>query len=246
MRLGGRMRLAVRREGTSGALRMIARRAVRPLLCSEDHVWYALDLTVERPRVPLASGLQLRRVEETDSEVLEQIANVTARECRLRIRAGHDVWGVLEAERVLFSCTIFRGEAPAMAGVGGRVRLAPGTVCLEDSITVPDARRREIASAAVLAVLEALAAQGTRCVVTKVAVDNVPTRRGAEKLGFEGVAVMRLRRRGLSSRTWLEEVEGSRAHTVVRQIAEGLGIASRPERRRPAPREGPAVEQPHA
>jgi RimJ/RimL family protein N-acetyltransferase len=246
MSLDGRIRLAVRREGTSGALHMIARRAARPLICSEDHVWYACDLTAERPRVPLAAGQELRRVGEGESEVLEQIPNVTARECRRRIRSGHDVWAVLDEGRVLFSCTIFRGEAPAVAGAGGRVRLAPETVCLEDSMTAPDARRREIASTAVLSVLQALTAQGARWVITKVAVDNVPTRRGAEKLGFEGVAVMHLRRTGPRSRTWLDEVNGAGAHTILSQIEEGLGITSRRERRRAAPQGRPVAEQPHA
>ncbi len=246
MRLDGRIGLAVRREGASGALRLIARGAARPLICSEDHIWYACDLTAERPRVSLAAGQELRRVGEAESEVFEQIPNVTAGECRRRIRAGHDVWTVIEEGRVLFSCTIFRGEAPAVAGAGGRVRLAAGTVCLEDSMTAPDARRREVASAALLAVLQTLAAQDARWVITKVAVDNVATRRGAEKLGFEGVAVMHLRRIGPRSRTWLDEVDGAGAHTVVRQIEWGLGIVSHPERRHAVPQVGPAAEQPHA
>jgi len=169
---------------------------------------------------------------------------VTARECRRRIRAGHDVWAVLDEGTVLFSCTIFRGSAPAVAGRNGRVHLVPGTVCLEDSMTAPDARRREIASAAVLAVLDALAAQGARWMITKVAIDNAPTRRGAEKLGFEAVAVMRLRRIGPRSRRSLNEIPGARA-SIVRQIEEGLGITSRPERRHAAAQGRAAAEQPH-
>ena len=244
MPLDGRIRLAVRREGAFGALRIIAGRAARLLTCSEDHIWYACNLTAARPSVPLAPGQQLRRVGEGEGEVLAQIPNLTARECRRRIRAGHDVWAVLDEGRVLFSCTIFRGAAPAIAGTDGRVRLAPDTVCLEDSMTAPDARRREIASAAVLAVLNALAARGARWMITKVAVDNVPTRRGAEKLGFEAVAAMHLRRIGPRSRRSLNVIPGAGAQSVGRQIEEGLGITSRPERRHAAA-QGRAAEQPH-
>ena len=44
MSLDGRIRLAVRREGAGGALRLIAGRAARLALCSEDHVWFVRDL----------------------------------------------------------------------------------------------------------------------------------------------------------------------------------------------------------
>ena len=88
MPLDGRIRLAVRREGTFGALRIIAGRAARTLTCSEDHVWYACDLTAERPSVPLAPAQELRRVGEGEPEALAQIPNVTARECRRRFNTS--------------------------------------------------------------------------------------------------------------------------------------------------------------
>jgi len=246
MSLGGRIRLAVRREGAAGALRLIAGRAVRLATCSEDHVWYVRDLAAQGPCIALARGLELRRISSAESEVLAQIPNVTAGESRRRIEAGHDLWAVLEGEGVLFSCSIFRGQAPAMAAPEGWLPLPRDTVCLEDSMTAPAARRQEIASAAISGVFEALAREGKRFLVTKVAVDNVPTRRAAEKMGFEAFALMRFRRVGARARSSLEEVEGARDGALRRQLEEGLGIGRARETKRAAPPDRAAAEPPHA
>jgi len=246
MSLDGRIRLAVRREGVGGALRLIVGRGARLAVCSEDHVWYVRDLASQRPHVPLAPGLELRRLGSAESEVLAQIPNVTASESRMRIEAGHDLWAVLEGQSVLFSCSIFRGQVPAIAAPEGWLPLPRDTVCLEDSMTAPAARRQEIASAAVSGVFDALAREGRRFLLTKVAVDNVPTRRAAEKMGFEALALMRFRRVGPFARTSLKEVEGARRAALRGQIEQGLGIAPRSERQWAAPPDRAAAAPPHA
>ena len=110
----------------------------------------------------LASELTLRRALEPDLPLLDQLPTTSPVEARVRIDAGHDLWIVLEGDRPLFSCWIFRGRTPTIAAPGGQLPLPADTVCLEDSVTVAAARGRGIAPAAWAAIADALAAGGAR------------------------------------------------------------------------------------
>ena len=107
---------------------------------------------------------------------------------------------------------------PAIAAPGGQLQLSAGTVCLEDSVTAAPARGRGIGPAAWSAIADALGDEGQRHIITKVAVDNVPSRRAVEKAGFDAVALMHFRRFGPRSRTWVDVLDRDRGIS----IAEGL------------------------
>jgi GNAT superfamily N-acetyltransferase len=205
-----RTQRALRRYGVRGALRRAWERAWRHLLLSESHVWYELDPAGARPKPPLAQGLTLRRAREPDLPLLDQLDTISPVEARVRIDEGNDLWLVLEGGRPLFSCWIFRGRTPAIAAPGNQLPLRMDTVCLEDCVTAAAARGRGIAPAAWAAIANVLADEGQHHVITKVGVDNAPSRRAVEKAGFEPVALMQFRRRGPISRTSVKVLDAKR------------------------------------
>ena len=216
-----RLRRAFRRYGVRGALRAAWARIWGHVALSESHVWYELDPVGARPQRSLPQNLTLRRGDEPDLPLLDELPTVSPVEARVRIRDGNDLWLVLEDGRPLFSCWIFRRLTPVIAAPGGQLQLQAGTVCLEDSVTAAPARGRGIGPAAWSAIADALADEGQRHIITKVAVDNAPSRRAVEKAGFDAVALMHFRRIGPRSRTRVEVLDGNRGSF----IAESLGAA---------------------
>jgi RimJ/RimL family protein N-acetyltransferase len=103
---------------------------------------------------------------------------------------------VREHGKPAFACTIFRERTPTIAARGGWLDLPADTVCLEDSGTSPDFRGRGVAPGAWTAIADALAERGFKTMLTKVAIDNEPSRRAVVKAGFGEAADMRLRRLG--------------------------------------------------
>jgi GNAT superfamily N-acetyltransferase len=95
-------------------------------------------------------------------------------------------------------------------------------VCLEDSVTAPLARGRGVAPAAWSAIADELAGEGVRRMITKVRVDNLPSRKAVEKVGFEGVALMHFKRIGPLRRTSVRRLEERRG----RYFAEALDPGS--------------------
>jgi RimJ/RimL family protein N-acetyltransferase len=163
----------VARHGVGGTGRLLAAKAVEQAYLREEHVWYELDLGSERPRPALAPGLRLeKRPAAADAET----------------------WHVCEGDREAFSCWIYRVRTPVLAAPQGWLTLPAGTVCLEDSVTQPDFRGQGIAPAAWSAIADALAAEDVLRIVTKVAVDNAPSRKAVTKAGFVEVALQRLTR----------------------------------------------------
>jgi GNAT superfamily N-acetyltransferase len=223
-----RARLMLRRDGALGVVRRVAKRAWSYAVLFEDHVWFVLDTDAERPRPSLAPGLTLTRPASPDHSLLKQSASVAPREAAARIAAGNDLWLVLEGDCLLFSCWIFRDRTPVIAASDGQLRLPSDTVCQEDSETVPAARGAGIAPAAWAAIADAVAAEGKRWIITKVTVENTPSRRAVEKAGFEAVALMHFRRRGRRSRTWLEQIEGPRASYFAERVGPGLTAGHTP------------------
>lgn len=199
-----RGRNAIRRYGVSGTLKRVWELTSADPVLRESHVWYSLDPAADRPPRDLAPELALRAGTVADLSLLTTLETIAPEEGDKRLREGHDWWLVLEGDRALFSCWIFRGQTPASAAPGGHVALPEGTVCLEDSVAHADARGRGIAPATWTTVAARLAAEGKRQMITKVAVENTPSRRAVEKIGFASVAIMHYRRFGPFSRTSLE------------------------------------------
>ncbi len=224
-----KVRLALRSDGLGGTVRRVARRGGAYLALSESHIWFALDLSAERPRPPLAPELTLVRAEKQDLRLLEQLRTLLPGEARARIDAGNELWLVLDGDHLLFSSWLFRGQTPVMAAPGGQLPLPSDIVCMEDSEAAPAARGRGIGAAALAAVADGPAAEGKHWVITKITPDNKSSQRLAEKVGFEAVALMRFRRRGPRSRTWLEPLDAPGASSFVERVGPGLidGRASR-------------------
>ncbi len=116
---------------------------------------------------------------------------------------------MVEGQTAAFSCWVFHGRAPVLAARGGWLALPPGVVCLEDSVTNPDYRGRGIAPAAWGGIAATLHARGLTSLITKVAVDNAPSRKACLKAGFVEVGTMRLTRVGPRYRVVVEDPSGA-------------------------------------
>jgi RimJ/RimL family protein N-acetyltransferase len=91
-------------------------------------------------------------------------------------------------------------------------------VCLEDSVTVEDYRGKSIAPAAWSGIADTLERTGVRSIVTKIEESNLSSRKTVSKAGFEEIATMRFRRRGLSSSTTVEAGEGAAAAWLAEKL----------------------------
>jgi RimJ/RimL family protein N-acetyltransferase len=217
-----RARLMLRRDGVRGSLRRAAKRAVGYVALREHHVWLMVDLQADRPKPRLAPELTLMRPGSSDLPLLGQLTTVMPREAATRIAAGNDLWVVLDEGRVLFSLWVFRERTPAIAAPGGLLTLPRDIVCIEDIEVVAAARGRGLAPAAYAAIFDAVSAEGADWVLIKVAADNAPSLRAAEKAGFQAVARMHFGRVGPRSRTSLEPFDGPLASLFAERVGPGL------------------------
>jgi GNAT superfamily N-acetyltransferase len=211
-------RRAVRLRGSRGALVWAWQVAWSRVVLIETYLWYELDPMSERPRRALQSGLILRRGHVGDLAMLAELKTVSPDEARIRLEGGNDLWLVLDGDQLLFSCWIFRWRAPVHAAAGGEIGLADAMVCLEDSVTTPAARGRGVAPAAGSAIADVLADEGQRRMITKVTVDNLPSRKAAEKIGFEPVAIMHFKRIGPLRRTSVRALDEGRGRYFVEML----------------------------
>jgi ribosomal protein S18 acetylase RimI-like enzyme len=208
---------ALRRNGFAGTMAIGGRRMRGVVHLAEEHVWYGLSLGGELPSRPLPDGFELIRATLDDLALAAQVDKEPQHAAEV-LAAGHDLWLVRSGDRAAFSCWTYRGSAPALAARGGWFALPPGTVCMEDSVTNPEFRGMGIAPAAWVGLAEALAADGVQTIVTKVAVDNVPSRKACEKAGFQEIAIMHLRRLGLRRRVSFDEIRGKAGKLLVQSF----------------------------
>jgi len=193
----GRLQRALKRRGLSETLGLAATRVRDKVVLREEHVWYQLSLQADRPRRSLAPGLQLVQATERERELATQISGEPSPESVREFHAvGGQLWVVLDVGRPAFSCWIFPKVTPALAAPGGWLELPPGTVCLENSATSPQDRGRGIAPAAWSEIADALAGEGIVSMITKVTVENIPSRKAVAKAGFVEIAMMRMARQG--------------------------------------------------
>jgi GNAT superfamily N-acetyltransferase len=188
-------------------MRAVARRLRKLAYLREEHVWYERDLGRPGPRLELPRGLRLERAGFEQADVVTHFGQ-DVDQTRKRLEAGNDIWLVLEGEQPLFLCYTFRAETPVIAAADGRLELPAGSACLEDAVTLPEARGRGIASAAWATIGDELGRAGLSTLVAKVETDNVASRRVAEKAGFTPVAVMQHERTGVRRRTAVRPLGG--------------------------------------
>jgi GNAT superfamily N-acetyltransferase len=206
----GRLLNRLRLEGPGATARAVVLRLRKLAYVREEHVWYGRDLTVRGAHRELPEGLRLVRADATEVGTVARLGQ-NPDEASARVAAGNDIWLVLEGDDPLFLCFTFRHATPVIAAVEGSLSLPPGTACLEDSVTAPEARGRGIASAAWTLIGEELRRDGFRKLVVKIETSNVASERVAEKSGFRPVAVMHHQRTGV------------RRHTAVLALGGGLG-----------------------
>jgi GNAT superfamily N-acetyltransferase len=208
-----RLRRPLRRHGVRGVARIAGSMLADRLYLQEEFVWYELELAAATPR-ELPAGMELVRVIEADIDLAEQTGKGHYSGVRL-MRAGHDLWVVREGDRGAFSCWTYRGSAPVVGAPRGWLQLPEQTICLEDSVTMPDFRGKGVAPAAWAGICAALLEEGCTRMITKVHVENAPSRKACLKAGFEEVGEMRFSRVGPR-----EKVSFSYASTPVARLLE--------------------------
>jgi GNAT superfamily N-acetyltransferase len=164
------------------------------LYLDESHVWYSLDLGAVHAGRPLPEGLRLVRATAAETPSYVALGEASEASTRERLDAGASLWLVMEGPKTAFACWTFAQATPVSAARGGSLPLPEHCVCLEDSVTAPDFRGRGIAPAAWDMIAEQLRAEGRSLMITKVTVENTPSRRAVTKAGFVEFAIMRHRR----------------------------------------------------
>jgi len=201
----GRLARAVRRRGVAGLARQIALRARGLFYLDEEHIWYTLALS-RVDRLPLAEGYELRLATDRDLDEVCELTMSSIDDVRARRADGAQLWLVVGGPELAFLCWIFSRATPVRAAASRMLELPPGVACLEDSFTAASHRGRGIAGAAWAAIGEGLGVTGFEVLITKVEVENGPSRRAVEKAGFREACLMRLRRRGRRETVTLERL----------------------------------------
>lgn len=191
----------LREHGVAATAEKVADR-VRPFIhLNEAHVWSVLALDAPPESRSLPDGLSLVEGTVDDVDLLEPLpTSVTTREALRRLSEGAQLWLVKDGASAAFACWTFTQVAPVAVAPRGQLRLAPGDVVLEDTATGEAYRGRGIAPAAWAAIAKRLRDDGYERMLTKVEVDNAPSRRAVEKAGFAEAATVEVRRVGPRTR----------------------------------------------
>jgi predicted GNAT family acetyltransferase len=208
----------------TGFARRIAARLRALVYLDEEHIWYVLDLD-RVDELPLAEGYELRLATDADLDLVTEVAGTSKADAEENRAHDAQVWLVLQEQEPAFVCWIFPESTPVRAAADRWLRLPPGAACLEDSFTSASHRGRGIAGAAWTKISQRLAAQGFNVLITKVGVDNAPSRKAVGKAGFREACLMRLRRRGSRESVTLEELPTELTpaeHDVAAQLRQRL------------------------
>ena len=211
----GRAHRSIGDHGITGVVRLALKAAREAILPRQHHIWYVLDLDGTRPESRVPEGFTLEN--PTDLTAFDQLGAGGLAEAHSRVAAGGSPWLLVEDDRVAFACWILP-FVPTRAASGGHLQLPDEMRCLEYSITLESYRGRGLAPAAWNAIADALEADGCRQLTTKVGVDNAPSRRAVEKVGFREVAVVSLRRRGLRLEAHVDVLDASTASFITEGI----------------------------
>lgn len=195
---------SVRRHGFVGCLHRFMFLTVKSIRrrssVHERHLWYWLDLTVERRQLVMPGGMELVRGGLQDLPLLAQLKRMGMFEAEWRLSDGAELWIAKEGAQAAACCWIFRDRAPLLAARGNWLRLPPNTVILEDVMTHAAYRGRGIAPAVLTQVADDLARRGASAMLAKVEANNVVSQRMVEKAGFVLIAVMTMELRWLKRR----------------------------------------------
>jgi GNAT superfamily N-acetyltransferase len=189
---------SIQQRGLGSTAQRVLELAVHRVSLDEEHVWYDLPL-LDIPIAPeLGDGLEIVR---PTLQLLDD-AGVISQDLADALTADGDPWAVVDSDGALaFTCWTFLGRTPMIAARRGWLPLPQDVVCLENSLTQPAFRGRGIAPRAWTLIAARHAANGRKQMVTKVEVENIPSRRAVEKAGFKEVGLMHFRRRPWGSET---------------------------------------------
>jgi hypothetical protein len=192
------------RHGVRDTIGKVVQRARESLYFDRIWIWYELPLGADRPHASLPPGLVLSRGGASEASLLNELPNGND-EWRARrwLEAGNDLWLVLDEERPVFACMIFRGSTPTRAARGGWLPLPPDVVCLEASSTSTSYRGRgPIGPAAWSQIADSLEKTGAKSLITHVGLveENKIMRWALVRSGFREIATVHLQRVGLRER----------------------------------------------
>jgi RimJ/RimL family protein N-acetyltransferase len=218
----GKLVAHMRDHGVAGTAHKLVERFGAYVYMDESHVWYDLCMDAPPSRPQLQDGLKVTRGDHGDVQLLAGLPTlVSLVEAERRLAAGAQLWLVKDAGRAAFACWIFTDFAPIVAAPGGRMRLPPGTAMLEDSATGEGYRGRGIAPAAWVLIAEELERRGYARMLTKVEVENAPSRRAVAKAGFAEAAIVRLRRVATRKQVRVQELGSPDLAGVLRERLRG-------------------------
>ena len=179
-----RLRRAVRRYGAAGAARRLLALAGETVYLRQEHVWYELDLRRERPRRELDPAFDLLQAGVEHIPLLDELWAIDHAEAERRLQSGGTLWLALDGRRPAFSCWTFRGRTPIRAAQKGWLDLPSDAACLEESMTAAAYRGRSIAPAAWTLIVDRLANEQLRRLVTTIEEENAASRTAVSKVGF--------------------------------------------------------------
>ena len=190
---------SIQRRGLGSTAQRALELAVDRVSLDEEHVWYDLPLVDLPIAAELGDGLEI--VRRPPLRLLDDAGVISQDDAGPLTQAG-DPWAVVDADGALaFTCWTFLGRTPMIAARRGWLPLPKDVVCLENSLTLPAFRGRGIAPRTWSVIAARHAAEGRKQMVTKVEVENIPSRRAVEKAGFKEVGLMHFRRRPWGSET---------------------------------------------
>ncbi|HEX6489823.1 MAG TPA: GNAT family N-acetyltransferase, partial [Gaiellaceae bacterium] len=198
------LRRGLRRHGLSGTALIAAAAARKRVFLREAHVWYRLPLG--EPTELGLEGLELIRPGNSNPGLLAGLPGGGPLSARRRFEAQGEPWVACLGGEPAFLCWTYPVRAPSIASPDGWLPLPPGTVCVDDVVTVAAFRGRGIAPAALAKIASSLASAGAETLIAKVETQNHSSRRAFEKAGFRAAAEMRLVRVGPRTRV---EVSGA-------------------------------------
>ena len=174
---------------------------VKRIVMRERRHWYELELDwlermVERRLKDLPEGLELRRAEEEELRLLEELDTVRPAEAVLRHRMGATLWLLIDADRAALACWIFAGRLPLPTVPGGWLELPDGVAALTDVAIGGNYRGRGLAPRVLARIADHYASRGVGSLVVGVHEDDAPALHFVERAGFEHVGLMRTRRIG--------------------------------------------------
>lgn len=185
---------ALRSRSPGELVGLIARRVRERVFLSEEHLWYVLELS-RATEVPLAEGYEIVLAGESEQRLLSVLGAVSPELAGRRRADGAELWMALRGRDPAFACFVFDSETPVRATRAGVLALPANVICLEDSFTSANHRRKGLAVSAWTRIAVAKRGSGAT-MITKVETENEPSRRAVLKAGFREAATMSLRRRG--------------------------------------------------